>query len=119
MYQFCEGIISIYPEIPRPEINKPFHRNIRIENNEFHPFDFPVLYAKSVDGLSFIGNRLIRSTRFEPYHARKTMFTLENCLHVNITSNTFEGDILGKNVTLVNTPRKQLKTDPQQKLRIE
>jgi hypothetical protein len=119
MYQFCEGIISIYPEIPRPEINKPFHRNIRIENNEFHPYDFPVLYAKSVDGLSFWGNRLIRSTRFKPFHARKTMFTFENCLHVNVTGNTFEGEILGKNIALVNTPRKQLVTDPKQDLRIE
>lgn len=47
MYQFSEGIISIDPEIPRPDPEQPFHRNIRVEDNEFHPFDFPVLYAKS------------------------------------------------------------------------
>jgi hypothetical protein len=119
MYQFCEGIISIYPEIPGPDINKPFHRNIRIENNVFHPFDYPVLYAKSVDGLSFTGNSLIRSTRFEPFHVRKVMFTLENCLHVTIAGNTFTGDILGKNIALIGTSRKQLKLDPGQKLRLE
>jgi len=119
MYQFCEGIISIFPEIPKPEFNKPFHRNIRIENNEFHPYDFPILFAKSVDGLSFTGNRLIRSTKYQPFHHSKTSFTLENCLNVTIKGNTFEGDILGKNISLVNTPRKQLKLDKQQKLTIE
>ena len=111
MYQFCEGIISIYPEIPAPDINKPFHRNIRIENNEFHPFDYPVLYAKSVDGLSFTGNRLIRSNRFKPFHSSKSTFTLENCLNVTIAGNKMEGDILGKNIRLINTPLKQVKLD--------
>jgi len=111
MYQFCEGIISIHPEIPAPDINKPFHRNIRIENNEFHPFDYPVLYAKSVDGLSFTGNRLIRSNRFKPFHSSKSTFTLEDCLNVTIAGNKMEGDVLGKNIRLINTPLKQVKLD--------
>lgn len=119
MYQFCEGIISIFPEIPKPEYNKPFHRNIRIEENEFHPFDFPVLYAKSADGISFTGNKLIRSHRFLPFHHRRSTFTFENCLNVTIKANTFEGDVLGKNITLASTPLKQVKLDKQQKLIIE
>ena len=119
MYQFCEGIISIFPEIPRPVAGKPFHRNIRIENNEFHPYDIPVLYALSVDGLSFTGNRLIRSPRFKPFHPRKSMFTLEKCLNVRIKGNSFEGDLPGMNVTLTGTDRKDLKLDRRQKLRVE
>jgi hypothetical protein len=118
MYQFCEGIISIFPVIPKPDSNKPFHRNIRIEDNVFHPYDFPILFAKSVDGISFTGNRLIRSTRFKPFHYRKTSFTFENCLNVTIKGNSFEGDILGKNISLVNTPGKQLKLDKLQKLTV-
>jgi hypothetical protein len=116
MYQFCEGIISIYPEIPKPDINKPFHRNIRIENNEFHPFDYPVLYAKSVDGLTFTGNTLIRSNRFEPFHSRKSTFTFENCMNIQIKGNSYEGEILGKNIRLVNTSPKTIKTDKKEGL---
>lgn len=33
------------PELPRPTGAYPFHRNIRIEDNDFPLFDFPVLYA--------------------------------------------------------------------------
>lgn len=116
MYQFCEGIISIYPEIPKPDFNKPFHRNIRIENNEFHPFDYPVLYAKSVDGLTFTGNRLIRSNRFEPFHSRKSTFNFENCMNIQIKGNKFEGEILGKNIKLINTSAKMLNIDKKQDL---
>jgi hypothetical protein len=116
MYQFCEGIISIYPEIPAPDLKKPFHRNIRIEGNEFNPFDFPVLYAKSVDGLTFTDNKLIRSTRYQPFHERKSTFTFEDCLNVKIAGNSFEGEVLGKNIHLINTPLKQLDIDKTQKL---
>jgi len=119
MYQFCEGIISIYPEIPAADIKKPFHRNIRIEGNEFHPFDFPVLYAKSVDGLTFTDNKLIRSNRYQPFHERKSTFTFEECLDVTIAGNIFEGEVLGKNIHLINTPLKQLKIDKTQKLLID
>jgi hypothetical protein len=104
MYQFCEAIISISPEIPKPDEAKPFHRNIRIENNEFHPYDFPVLYAKSVDGLSFTGNRIIKSNRFKPFHYRKSTFTFEYSKNVVINNNTYSSDIPGRNITLLNTP---------------
>jgi hypothetical protein len=118
MYQFCEGIISIYPEIPKPETDKPFHRNIRIENNEFHPFDYPVLYAKSVAGLSFTGNILIHSNRFKPFHSRKSTLTFENCSNVQVKGNRFEGEILGRNISLISTSTKTVKVDKKQKMEI-
>lgn len=114
MYQFCEGIISICPEIPKADLKKPFHRNIRIENNEFHPFDYPVLYAKSVDGLTFSGNRLIRSIRYLPFHVRKSTLTFEDCMNIKIIENKFEGEILGKNIKLINTPPESIFADKKQ-----
>jgi hypothetical protein len=113
-YQFSEGIISIYPEVPKLNYKTPFHRNIRIEHNTFHPFDFPVLYAKSVEGLSFTNNTLTRSTRFTPTHARKHMLTLEACSKVTISGNKLEGDILGKDLVLLGTPDKEVKVEKGQ-----
>ena len=99
LYQFCDGIISILPIIPAPEkAPEPFHRNIRIEENVFHAFDYPVLYAKSVDGLTFSNNRIVRSTRYQPYHRRKHMLNFEYCLRVKIAGNRLEGDVLGRDV---------------------
>ena len=109
MYQFCEAIISILPEIPEPHSEYPFHRNITIENNTFHPFDYPILYAKSVDGLRFINNTLIRSKEIKPFHKRKTGITLDACKNVVIKGNHIEGDVLGKDILLENMSRKNLK----------
>jgi hypothetical protein len=116
-YQFCEGIISVYPEIPELNENTPqFHKNIRIENNEFHPFDYPVLFARSVNGISFNNNTVTRSNRFEPYHHRKFTFSYEACKNISISNNTFSGEVLGKNILLKYTPVAELKQTPDQNL---
>jgi hypothetical protein len=109
MYQFCEAIISIYPEIPKLDAStKPFHRNIRIEENEFHPYDYPVLYAKSVDGLKFNSNTLIKSSRFKPFHSRKFTFSFEACKNIEIKRNHFTGDILGKNISFEKMDKNEI-----------
>ena len=108
MYQFCEAIISILPEIPEPDSKYPFHRNIRIENNTFHPFDYPILYAKSVDGLSFVNNTLIRSTKIKPFHKRKAGITLDACKDVVIENNTVQGEVPGKKIEFVNMKKREI-----------
>ena len=119
-YQFCEGIISVYPEIPvLNENTPPFHKNIRIENNEFHPFDYPVLFARSVEGIAFTNNNITRSNRFEPYHHRKFTFSFEACKNATISGNTFSEDVLGMNILLKWTPEKELKVTPEQKLSVK
>jgi hypothetical protein len=101
MYQFCEAIISILPEIPIPDRKKSaFHKNIRISDNEFHPFDYPVLYAKSVDDLVFHKNIITRSHRFIPFHQNQNTFKFEFCRNVLIEQNSFADDVPGKNVSL-------------------
>lgn len=95
VYQFCEAVISIDPEIPTPNKRYPYHRNIRIEENTFHLFDYPILFARSVDGLTFTDNRLVRNTTYRPYHYRKVGITLEYCRNVRIGGNKIEGDVLG------------------------
>jgi len=109
LYQFCEAVISIDPEIPTPEQKYPYHRNIRIVNNTFHLFDYPILFARSVDGLTFSNNMLIRDTTYQPYHYRKEGITLEACKSVTISGNKIEGDVLGRNVKFKNMKSSDIK----------
>jgi hypothetical protein len=119
-YQFCEGIISVYPEIPVLNTLTPqFHKNIRIENNQFNPFDYPLLFARSVDGISFSNNKITRSKRFEPYHSRKYTFSFEACKNASISGNTFSEDVLGMNILLKWTPEKELICIQEQKLAVK
>lgn len=110
-YQFCEAIISICPEIPKPDIQKPFHRNIIIRNNVFHPYDYPVLYALSANNLDFCGNKIAKSNGYEPWHRRKNMITLEYCSHVSVLNNQISGDVLGKDILLCGMETADIHTD--------
>jgi hypothetical protein len=111
MYQFCEGIISVYPIIPAVDSLKPYHRNITIERNTFHAFDYPVLYAHSVDGIRFNQNKIVRSHLYEPFHYRKHFITFDACLNAEVNGNVFEGDVLSKDIRIEKMDARQLKTD--------
>ena len=111
-YRYNEAIISIYPIIPALNDDTPvFHRNISIQNNLFNSFDYPLLYALSVDELSFTGNTVTRNYDFEPFHNRLYTFSIEYCKRINITGNNLSNDVLGNNIYLKKTPTNQLKTD--------
>lgn len=99
-YQFCEAVISIDPEIPTPDTRYPYHCNIRIVDNTFHLFDYPIVFARSVDGLTFSDNTLIRDTTYLPYHYRKDGITLEACKKVTISGNKVKGDVLGRTIKI-------------------
>lgn len=74
MYQFTEGVIAIYPEIPDLEgSTQYFHgtpdaQRIIIEDNIFDTFGTPLLFAKSVEGLIFRNNEVKYNQDFIPYH---------------------------------------------------
>ena len=89
MFQFTNGVISIYPEIPALNEQKAYFHGgkknaIRIVNNEFDTFDFPLLYAKSVDGLLFKGNTIRKNTDYPSFHWNKSNILLERVTNVNI-----------------------------------
>lgn len=111
MYQFCEGIISLCPEIPNPTLEHPFHTNIRIENNLFHPHNASVLYAFSVEGLTFSNNIIARSNPATSWHPNPHMITLSYCKDVEIEKNNLIGEVLGKDVYLSNSDEGSIQTD--------
>jgi hypothetical protein len=119
IYQFCEGIISIYPEVPERSYLHPYHQKIYIENNKFNPFDYPVLYASSTEDLKFIGNTIERSTIYPPYHPREFTISLLACQNVYIAENQLIGDVLGKNIQVKEMPIDEIHLENQEDLKLE
>ena len=97
MFQFTNAIISIYPEIPNLAAQqKYFHggdgMGVVIENNTFETFDFPIVYAKSLNGLKFKNNIIIANNDYEPFHWNNKRFLFEKVLNVEIENNSFNCD---------------------------
>lgn len=95
MFQFTNAVISIYPEIPDLKgQTKYFHggspNSILIEKNIFETFDQPILYAKSVDGLTFKRNIIRQNQDYPAFHKNKFRFLLEKTRNVNIKDNVFD-----------------------------
>ncbi|WP_299399631.1 alpha-1,3-galactosidase B [uncultured Gelidibacter sp.] len=92
MYQFTTAVISIYPEIPDLENQTTyFHSGIRIENNEFETFDNPILYAKSVNGLTFKNNTVITNQEYPAFHSNKNVILFERVLNADVDDNQLNG----------------------------
>lgn len=90
MFQFTNAIISIYPEIPDLENQKQyFHSNIMIEENIFDTFDNPILYAKSVKGITFRNNTIRINKDYPAFHWNNKRFLLEHTVDSIVENNTF------------------------------
>lgn len=91
-FQFTNAVISIYPEIPDLKNQKTyFHSGIVIENNTFETFDKPLVYAKSVDGILFEGNKIKTNNDYPSFHWNKKEFFFERVINEVIKNNTING----------------------------
>ena len=94
MYQFTNAVISIYPEIPDLKNQKKyFHSGIKIENNKFDTFDQPVLYAKSVDGITFKNNNIRTNTAYPAFHSNKKRVLFERVIGAELSNNKVDGKV--------------------------
>ncbi len=93
--EWGEAVITVTPSFkPTSETDAAFHRNIRIENNEFKHFDPAILFARSVDGLVFRDNTIQRSRNYRPFMDR-TMFFFDGCRGVLLEGNRYDTGVLG------------------------
>ncbi len=97
MFQFTNAIISIYPEIPNlAGQTKYFHggdgKGVIIENNTFETFDRPIVYAKSLDGLQFKNNIIIKNNDYPSFHWNNSRFLFERVTNVQIENNSFSDE---------------------------
>lgn len=89
MFQFTNAVISIYPEIPNlKDQQRYFHGGtesaIQIVDNEFHTFDAPLLYAKSVNSLVFERNKFFKTNAYAPFHWNRKAVFLEKVMGAKI-----------------------------------
>lgn len=94
LYQFCRGIISIYPEIPNLPAQKKYYYGgtenaFVFEHNTFETFDKPILYVRSADGVTFRHNLIIHNTDYPPI-STDPAFILEKANRVRIYGNRFD-----------------------------
>ncbi|MFT4153649.1 right-handed parallel beta-helix repeat-containing protein [Parafilimonas sp.] len=83
-------IINIQPEAHQLMPGYYVHKNITIENNLFKVYDYPVLFAKSTNGLVFSGNTITKSN-FMKAGEKRAAISLTACAQVKIAHNKFEG----------------------------
>jgi hypothetical protein len=113
-----EGVITITPSVrPKDENSLAYHHNIRIENNTFKHYDYALLYARSVDSLTFIGNRMIPTHAYQPFY-RKVNLYLDGCRNVRTGNNVYEPGFPGKNLFIKNMRVKEVKQTGGEKLSI-
>lgn len=91
IYQFCDGVISISPVVPKPDKDKPFHKNIRITDNVFDTVGVPVLYAFSCENLEFSNNRIFKSPSAPLEMEKKAPVRLSYCKNVSVSDNKWVG----------------------------
>lgn len=78
-YQFTEGIISIYPEVPQLQNQKErYHQNIRIEDNTFRTHRVPLLYAISAANITLRRNTVEWNDNLPATHDGKPII-LHHC----------------------------------------
>ncbi|MFA5688279.1 MAG: hypothetical protein WC959_03925 [Kiritimatiellales bacterium] len=83
--EWGKAVIDIDPEIADPWKNPEcFHRNIRIENNSFCTFDTGILYARSVDGLTFNNNTVTLSHSYPAAGRLPANIVLDACRNMNV-----------------------------------
>ena len=97
-YEFCQGIISICPTIPNPEIEKPFHKNIVIENNKFDTSDTAVLYGFSCKNLAFSNNIIFKSNSAEKWHSSNSRIILSYCVDSTVKNNEWIGKFADEDI---------------------
>ena len=97
-----QAVITVTPSFkPQNENDEAYHRNIRIENNEFRHFDPALLYVRSVRDLVFRNNKIVRSRNYEPF-TNRPMFCLDGCRNVLLEGNTYGPGVLGRNIETVH-----------------
>lgn len=111
-WQWGEAVITITPSHnPSDSLVTPYHHGIHIHDNVFKVFDRPLVHARSVDELTFTGNRIIKTDDYPPYAWQKESFFLEGCRNVSVSGNEWDKNYFPHDARAVNMGRRDISTD--------
>ncbi|TLX75616.1 hypothetical protein E9993_08640 [Labilibacter sediminis] len=95
-----KAAIQIDPQYAsKKHMKGKFSRNIIIRNNTINTFDAPILWAMSVDGLVFEGNKIKQTDTYQPFNPNISNLRIENCDRVSVKDNTYKS-LSGSNGTI-------------------
>ncbi len=118
--EWGEAIISITPSHhPQNEKTEPYHKNIKIENNIFKTFDVPLVHARSVRGLYFNNNEIIKTYTYKPFAWQKASFLLDGCREVIISNNKIDKNYSTRLVEIEHMKKTDVKVDENSKFSIQ
>ncbi len=87
----AQALIQIGPAYESPDhIVGKYSRNITIRNNTINTFDASILWAISVDGLSFEGNQITQTATYPPIFPEVPNLRIENCNRISIKGNSYQ-----------------------------
>jgi hypothetical protein len=110
--EWGQGIITITPShLPQNDKDEPYHQNIKIENNIFRTFDVPLMHARSVRGLYFRNNEIIRTYAFEPHLWQQSSFLLDGCRDVFITGNKIHKEYAIRTIIAEHMKKSDIRTE--------
>ena len=82
-FQYCEAVVSVFPTVEDLSLQaRSYHRNLHVEDNVFETFDAPLLFARSVDGVFWRGNRIVSNDRYSGWG--KARFMTDGCKRLKI-----------------------------------
>jgi len=90
---FDQSIITFEPVILNPELaEKPFHKNVLIEDNIFETFDNPILEVFSVNNLVFRNNTIKRTNTLKPLFPDEPAIHVRYSDYITVKGNKYEGE---------------------------
>jgi hypothetical protein len=111
-WQWGDAVITITPSHrPSSENTEPYHRNIVISNNVFKVFDAPLVRARSVNGLQFTENEIIKTFNYSPYTWQKSAFLLDGCRKVFVKNNTIDPQYTTRSLLVEHMKKSDVKGD--------
>jgi hypothetical protein len=119
-WEWGDAVITITPSHhPQNVTSEPYHKNIHIHDNVFKVFDAPLVRARSVRGLHFSNNEVIKTDTYTPFSWQKSAFLLDGCREVVIKDNKMDDQYTTRTILIEHMKKSDVKAERNQRFSID